>query len=176
MVGWKLEKVFYLKATGLIYPRSVAAENSFQWLSITVLGEGAGWAWIRIWEMSLKSYSNQYPSNIAGMLRSCERISLSLPSKRFPSCIKVMRDKVCSLPGCFISYCVCPKPELVLKRQGNWWHWSRETKHISTPVALEAKSKVVCNEQRDFCRLQTPSHEALGSTRVPREPEENIRV
>lgn len=47
-----------------------------------------------------------------------QSISLLLQSNRFPSCTEVMGEEVCSVPGCFVSYRLSLKTELVLKRQG----------------------------------------------------------
>jgi len=40
-VRWELEKVFYLEATGVIYPRSAVAEICSSWLGVTG-GKGLG--------------------------------------------------------------------------------------------------------------------------------------
>lgn len=116
IVGWELGKVFYLKATGSIYPRSVAAEICSSWLSVTVPWEGAGWAWIRIWGISLKSYSNQYPSNTAKMQKN-KVLAYCSKSTGLQVILKWWGRKFVLFLA-LISHSVSLKTELALKRQG----------------------------------------------------------
>lgn len=171
-IDWGLatgKALFYLKASGLIYPRPVVAElcSSCHCQGLGGLGSELGDV-IKIQHESVswKHIQNDKPQSI----------SLLFQSNRFPSCTELgwMSEEVSAVSGCFISCHVSLKTELVLKRPGKLT-LIRKMKHVSTPTALEAKSKAVWSQQRNFHRLQMPSHQALGSTRVPWEPEERIK-
>lgn len=103
-----------------------------------------------------------------------QSISLWLQTNRLTSPIEGTGRKFVLLLA-LMSHSVSLKTELALKRQGKLMTLiQRDGAHFYTH-SFKSKSQSVWSQQKDFCRLQTPSHQALGSTRVPWEPEESIK-